>query len=388
MRSRRTGSATLAFVIALAGCSSEPRSQAAESSAAPKIDLAPRLASIGALTEAPEPTPELAPDVTVSASNTLVITEAELADLRGKNEKKPPPTPKALAFVALVRERGTYELDVGSKLARTTVSIWDLDARRWVGSLWVTVELTPQISREMVQTRNGKEHGPSFTERETPEQIATRHAKTLRDAIALALTKRQQVWNQQGMNWPFDPSRAKTYPIAPPADRPARGAADAKAVVQMFVQHGDRDVALRVARIAQVYGDRVRVVARNRTLDFEPGSELAAQAALEVFAQAGAPGFWRYLDALAALPRRASRAPTLDLATLVEAATALGGVDAAKLRTAIETHAHAAAIKADMAALRAAGLQGRTSTWLVNDWLITSGDWTAIDGALQAALAR
>lgn len=388
MSSRHLGSATLALVIALAGCSSEPRSQAAESSAAPKIDLAPRLASLGPLTDAPEPTPELAAGTALSATNTLVITEAELADLRGARTKEPPRAPTALAFVALVRERGTYELAAGSKLARTIVSIWDLDARRWVGSLWVTVELTPQISREMVQTRNGKEYGPSFTERETPEQIATRHAKTLRDAVAEALAKRHQVWNQQGMNWPFDPSSAKTYPIALPADRPARGAADAKAVVQMFVQHGERDVALRIARIAQVYGDRVRIVARNRTLDFEPGSELAAQAALEVFAQAGAPAFWRYLDALAALPRRSSQAPALDLATLVDAATALGGIDAAKLRTAIESHAHAAALKDDMAALRKAGLQGRTSTWLVNDWLITSGDWTAVDGAIQAALAR
>lgn len=405
------------------GCSLESRAggakPAAESSAAIDTFVA-QLRTVGKIDDAPEPEVDLPAGPALGAGNTLVIAEEDLATLRGTPAAHAAGTPPKrdervaialkptgdrgsaetqasmaaqlgqVAYLAVPRERASIALPAESRLARDTVAVWDLAGKRWLGSLWVTVELTKAKRQEMVTVNgHGKQVGPSFIETESAEAIAARHQATLGEAIDTALRTRHTVWKQWDMGVPpFDPSREKAYSVAVPADRPSRGAEGARVVVQLFGQLGDSSTSLLVARIVQTYGNRVRLVWRNRTLDFAKGSDAGAQAALEVFAQGGERAFWPFFEATAALPHPAWSSPKLDTDTLVNVAKGTGGVDPIKLRTAIDAHAHAASIKADMAALKGAGLGQRTSTILVNGWLVESSAWAAVAARIEAALGR
>ena len=88
---------------------------------------------------------------------------------------------------------------------------------------------------------------------------------------------------------------------------------------------------------------------------------LAAETALEVYAQRGGAAFWRFHDATFAAQRNG-----LDENVLLALAEAQG-VDKARLHTALTAHAHAPKIEADLAAADAAGING-TPAFFVNDY--------------------
>ncbi len=103
-----------------------------------------------------------------------------------------------------------------------------------------------------------------------------------------------------------------------------------------------------VEQIRQRYGDRIRVVWRNFPLAMHPNANIAAEAAMEVFAQKGNAGFWAFHDVLFA------HQDALDRAHLEQFAQE-AHCDMARFRAAMDNHTHQAEIDDDMAAARSTG---------------------------------
>lgn len=419
---------TLLFAICAAACGGENRSNATSSSgsasAAPaaKADagtltqLAAELAAIPA--DAPAPAPQLPAGTALNVANTIVIAQADLALLRGEPPLTTVRVPeRAILVELLVKERGgtlqnphlitdasratalegikdkAYVAVITERawlknLSRQTVAIWDRKAKAWIGSLWITLPLTEAPDKEMAMFNSmGKQLSPSFTVSEKPEERELRHRREIRGVVDKAITDRTPQWvalSKFEMPGPaFAPDKDKQYVVAVPADSPSRGAADAKVTVQLFAQHGEPEVALLVARIAQTYGDRVRIVWRDFPLSFKKDNEPAANAAREVQAAKGAEAFWSYLEALAA--RKTGPGAELTTDILVEEAERQG-VDGARVRKAIESRAHRAAIEADLAAFRGAKLPTKPSiASFTNGWTLSTTSFAAHAPRIEAA---
>jgi protein-disulfide isomerase len=99
-------------------------------------------------------------------------------------------------------------------------------------------------------------------------------------------------------------------------------------------------VEATLASIRAKYGDRVRLVWRNEPLPFHSFAEPAAQAALEVRAEAGDAAFWKMHDALFASQKSLSQESIVALA--VQA-----GASASRVQAAIASHSHARELAID-----------------------------------------
>src|SRR5262249_6849792 len=97
-----------------------------------------------------------------------------------------------------------------------------------------------------------------------------------------------------------EPPLHKDVPL-PARPVPFRGGARAKVVIQEF---GDfqcpfsKRVRSTFVEIMSTYGNKVKLVFRQKPLPMHPDAALAAEAALEVFKQKGSDGFWRMHDLL------------------------------------------------------------------------------------------
>src|SRR5581483_12400571 len=97
------------------------------------------------------------------------------------------------------------------------------------------------------------------------------------------------------------PSPLEKVVLAVPAGAPSKGAASAPVVIQELSDFAclhcpqPEDV---LGEIARRYGDKVRLVWRDLTLDSR--SELAAEAARAAMAQRGVEAFWKMHDRLIA----------------------------------------------------------------------------------------
>jgi protein-disulfide isomerase len=87
---------------------------------------------------------------------------------------------------------------------------------------------------------------------------------------------------------------------APSSARPARGPASAPVIIEMF---GDlecpftRRVMPTLDAVEKKYRGKVRIVFRNLPLNFHIGAKMAAEAALEAYAQDGDTAFWKIVAA-------------------------------------------------------------------------------------------
>jgi protein-disulfide isomerase len=130
---------------------------------------------------------------------------------------------------------------------------------------------------------------------------------------------------------------------------------------------------------AQFEGD-VRVVWRNFPLPGHRHARQAAEAAMEVRAQRGDAGFWRYHDILFA------HQEALELDDLVRFAEMVGA-DGARLRAALEAGAHRSAVDGDIALGTRLGVDG-TPAFVVNGTLIAGAQPYPVFEALGAAVLR
>ena len=137
-----------------------------------------------------------------------------------------------------------------------------------------------------------------------------------------------------------------------------------------------------VARIAETYPSQVRFVWRNYPLPFHNDAMPAAEAASEVFAQVGDAGFWLYHDMLF------ENQHELGAENLVALASRIPGVDGGRVRSALSDGRHRAAIEADMAAVRAAGMSIGTPSFLIGDELLSGAQpFESFQAVIDAHLA-
>jgi protein-disulfide isomerase len=155
---------------------------------------------------------------------------------------------------------------------------------------------------------------------------------------------------------------------APTAANPSRGAANAKVVVQLwsdlecpFCQR----VEPTVAELEALFSGKLRVVWHNLPLSSHPHALPAAEAAMEAFAQKGAPAFWKMHDLLLANQGGAGQ----EREALERYATTVG-LDLARFRAALDRGVHRAEILADAKVGADAGLVA-TPGFVINGYRMT-----------------
>ena len=146
----------------------------------------------------------------------------------------------------------------------------------------------------------------------------------------------------------------------PVGESPVRGRADALVTVVVFSDFQCpfcARVLPTLGALAERYGDDVRFVWKNNPLPFHDRARPAAEAAMVVFAKAGAEGFWRFHDALFADRN------VLTTEGLEDAAEAVG-VPRAVLRRELASGRYAAQVDADMALAQVLGATGTPSFFI------------------------
>lgn len=173
---------------------------------------------------------------------------------------------------------------------------------------------------------------------------------------------------------------------APTKANPSKGAARAPVVIQIF---SDLQcpfcsrVRPALAQVEKKYAGKVRFVWRNLPLPFHKQAEPAAAAAMEVFAQKGAPAFWRFIDAAFDAQRAGLDRDTLELLASKEQ------VDVQAFNQALDDDKHLPGIQVDKDVAKAAGVHG-TPGFIINGYYLSGAQpfrsfQHVIDRALQDA---
>lgn len=135
---------------------------------------------------------------------------------------------------------------------------------------------------------------------------------------------------------------------------PHKGAADAPLTLVIFSDF-ECSFCARVQpvlqELEQSYGPRLRMVWKNLPLDFHSHAQLAAEAALEAFAQGKDEKFWAMHDKLMANQKALGRKE-------LEGHARQLGLDIKKFRAALDRHTHAQAVAADAALAERLGARG------------------------------
>ncbi len=153
----------------------------------------------------------------------------------------------------------------------------------------------------------------------------------------------------------------RIYTVRPNPRAPFFGNPNARVVIEHFSDFQCpfcSRVGPQVDQIRQRYGDRVKLVWRNYPLPFHNNAMPAAEAAMEVYAQQGNQGFWRFHDTLFANQQHLERADLERYATDQH-------VDMTRFRAALDNHTHQAEIRDDIAAADATGAQIGTPAFFI-----------------------
>jgi protein-disulfide isomerase len=147
---------------------------------------------------------------------------------------------------------------------------------------------------------------------------------------------------------------------APTGTEPFRGDAHAKVVITQFSDFQCpfcARVEPTVDELLKSYGGRVKLVWRNLPLPMHPDAPLAAEAALEAFAQQGNAGFW-------AMHKKLFSTRELSIEVLHGFAQELK-LDVNAFDAALRDHRHKATVDRDSAMANAAGIGG-TPAFVIN----------------------
>lgn len=167
-----------------------------------------------------------------------------------------------------------------------------------------------------------------------------------------------------------------------PEDVPFRGSAEPAVVVQVFSDFECPYCGLARSHVERLLTDfpTARVEFRHFPLSMHEHAGLAAQAAVEAYAQGGNPAFWCYHDALFDHQRELSRARILSFASGC-------GVDRQALDQALQDGRHAARVERDRAEGERLGVQG-TPSFTVNGELLAGADYPDLEEAVDNVLYR
>jgi protein-disulfide isomerase len=162
------------------------------------------------------------------------------------------------------------------------------------------------------------------------------------------------------------PPETKSVP-APTRQNPSRGPARAPVVIQMFSDfqcpYCKRSLPT-IAKLEKAFPGKIRLVWRNLPLSFHAHARLAANAAMEAFAERGAAGFWR----MHKLIYDGQEDPGLSRAVLEGYAKKMG-LDLKRFDKALDTSSHDAEIDKDIAVAKSAGIDG-TPGFVINGYYV------------------
>ncbi len=185
---------------------------------------------------------------------------------------------------------------------------------------------------------------------------------------------------------PADPDANKVYAIAASPKSPYKGSPRAKVVIHEFSEFQCpfcSRVLPTLKQVEQEYGDKVQIVWRNFPLPFHDKAFKASEAAMEVFEQGGSEKFWKYHDLLFENQR------ALEPENLVKYAEQVGGINAGRLKAALDGDKHKAAVQADMDAVTKSGARIGTPSFFINGKLLQGAQpYPAFKAAIDAALAE
>ena len=181
------------------------------------------------------------------------------------------------------------------------------------------------------------------------------------------------------------PAEPEKKTIAPPTNGPVKGNPNAKVTI---IEISDfqcpycKRVGDSMKEVMKNYGDKVKVTWRNLPLPMHPEAPLAAQASMEAFKQKGSDGFWKMHDVLFENQQDLKRESLEKYAQQI-------GLDMAKFKAALDNETHKAEVEADMAAAKAADING-TPAFVINGYYINGAQPYAkfrkvIDRALAEA---
>jgi protein-disulfide isomerase len=172
------------------------------------------------------------------------------------------------------------------------------------------------------------------------------------DAAVAAGAQPGSIYETLQQNAKLAPMESAVVPPPTPAS-PSRGPSGAKVVVQVWSDFECpfcKRVEPTLAELDAAFPGKLRFVWHNHPLPFHPHALPAAEAAMEAFAQKGAPAFWRMHDLILE-----NQEAGMDRVALERYATSLG-LDLPRFRAALDGGVHRAAIEADAKVGQAAGL--------------------------------
>jgi len=177
------------------------------------------------------------------------------------------------------------------------------------------------------------------------------------------------------------PTPEKKDVPAPGKDTPFKGAENGKIVIQEFSDF-ECPFCSRVnptmEQILKEYPNDVKIVWRNMPLDFHKEAPLAAEAALEAFAQGGNKAFWKYHDTLFANQKALQRADLEKYAADV-------GLDVERFKSALDSGKHKEKVQKDIEIAKKIGVSG-TPAFTVNGYFVSGAQpFQQFDKAIKLA---
>jgi len=162
------------------------------------------------------------------------------------------------------------------------------------------------------------------------------------------------------------PEPEKKNAPAVPAGNAFKGGAKAKVVIQQWSDFQCpfcSRVEPTVNEIEKTYGDKVKIVWRDKPLPMHPDAPLAAEAGREALKQKGPDGFWKMHKKMFENQQKLKREDLENYAKDV-------GLDMEKFKAALDNHTHKAAVDADDKAGTEIGISG-TPAFLINGYYVS-----------------
>ena len=157
----------------------------------------------------------------------------------------------------------------------------------------------------------------------------------------------------------------KVAPPVPPGDA-YKGGKDAKVVIQQWSDFQCpfcSRVEPTINEIEKTYGDKVKIVWRDKPLPMHPNAPGAAEAAREALRQKGPDGFWKMHKKMFENQQKLAREDLDGYAKEI-------GLDMDKFKAAMDNHVHKAAVDLDDKAGTEIGISG-TPAFLVNGYYVS-----------------
>ncbi len=162
------------------------------------------------------------------------------------------------------------------------------------------------------------------------------------------------------------PEPEKKQAPAVPAGNAFKGGANAKVVIQQWSDFQCpfcSRVEGTVSEISKNYGDKVKIVWRDKPLPMHPDAPLAAEAGREALKQKGPQGFWKMHEKMFANQQKLKRENLEEYAKEI-------GLDMDKFKAALDNRTHKAAVDADDKAGTDIGISG-TPAFLINGYYVS-----------------